>query len=94
MTGRWPIEADHRDLDPSNDRWDNLREATSSQNKGNARRWRNNQLGVKGVWFHKQKGKFTSQCGHKHLGLFATAGEAYAAYLAAAEAKFGEFARG
>ena len=35
MTGKWPDkEVDHRDLDKSNNRWHNLREATRSQNNG------------------------------------------------------------
>lgn len=40
MTGEWPIEEmDHKDRDPSNDRWSNLREASSSLNKRNQGRW-------------------------------------------------------
>lgn len=36
MLGRWPLdEVDHKDRDPSNDKWDNLRDATSSDNKFN-----------------------------------------------------------
>lgn len=40
MLGRWPYEeADHIDRDPSNDKWSNLRDATSSLNKLNQGRW-------------------------------------------------------
>ena len=36
MTGKFPEEEmDHEDRDPGNDKWTNLREATSSQNKFN-----------------------------------------------------------
>lgn len=36
VTGEWPIgEIDHRDHDPGNNRWVNLREATRSQNTQN-----------------------------------------------------------
>lgn len=36
MTGKWPDEEmDHKDRNRSNDKWDNLREATSSENKFN-----------------------------------------------------------
>lgn len=36
MLGRWPYEEmDHKDRNRSNDKWDNLREATSSENKYN-----------------------------------------------------------
>lgn len=38
MTGEWPkVEIDHKDLDGTNDRWNNLREATPSQNIQNRR---------------------------------------------------------
>lgn len=40
MLGKWPDEEkDHKDRDPSNDAWSNLREATSSFNKRNQGRW-------------------------------------------------------
>jgi hypothetical protein len=33
MTGKWPdVGMDHKDRDPTNDHWSNLREATRSQN--------------------------------------------------------------
>ena len=49
MTGFWPEpEVDHKDGDKSNNRWRNLRPATSSQNKYNTPA--RNKLGVKGVY--------------------------------------------
>lgn len=40
MLGKWPDEEmDHIDRDPTNDKWSNLREATSSLNKRNQGRW-------------------------------------------------------
>src|SRR4051794_4935854 len=54
MTGQNPPEAmDHIDCNPSNNRWSNLREATSSQNAANHRIRSNNSSGLKGVSFHK-----------------------------------------
>jgi hypothetical protein len=36
MTGRWPDpQVDHIDIDPTNNRWPNLREATPPQNMAN-----------------------------------------------------------
>ena len=39
MTGEEPLEIDHIDKDPSNDRWDNLRNVTHQENCMN-RRWK------------------------------------------------------
>lgn len=59
MTGAWPKnEADHRDTDPGNDRWENLRDATPAQNCHNRRRHSDNATGVKGVTWHKATGKY------------------------------------
>ena len=59
MTGEWPEdEIDHRDTDRGNNRWENLREATSSENKCNRRKKSDNTSGVKGVSFHRQSGKW------------------------------------
>lgn len=95
MTGEWPSdEIDHRDLDRQNNKWGNLRPASSSQNKANRKA-----RGVypKGVCFHKPSGWFTSRV-HKNgkqisLGCFRTAEAAHAAYVAAAQEIHGEFAR-
>lgn len=96
MTGKWPPDGvDHRDGDTSNDRWTNLRCATQSQNGGNMRRPVTNTSGFKGAVL--SKGKYTARIRVNQkrisLGVFATAAEAHAAYVAAAQKEFGEFAR-
>jgi hypothetical protein len=96
MTGTWPAQGvDHRDLDPTNNAWGNLREANQSQNMANRRAQKNNKLGVKGV----------SQIGSKyyariningtriHLGSFHTIEAAAAQYAEAAAVAFDDFAR-
>lgn len=98
MTGDWPSDKiDHRDLDRSNNRWSNLREATQSQNCANAPLTRRNTSGFKGACFDKSNGKFVAsvrfQGRHIHLGHFDTAYEAHLAYVAGAHRLFGEFAR-
>lgn len=51
MTGKWPDnEIDHKDQCRSNNRWNNLREASSSQNKCNTGPRKNSKLGTKGIW--------------------------------------------
>ena len=99
MTGRLPaVEADHRNCDPGDDRWRNLREATRAQNKRNSLRYRN-KIGdtPKGVSWHAGIGKFTARITVNkrtiNLGVFDAAEEASAAYAAAAEKYFGQFAR-
>jgi HNH endonuclease len=50
MKGRWcSLMIDHRDGNPSNNRWVNLRRATRAQNSANKRLYRNNACGLKGV---------------------------------------------
>lgn len=98
MTGSLPAEeADHEDCDPSNDRWVNLRPASSSNNKWNTRVSKNNRVGLKGAFWCKQTRRWRSQimCNGvlHHLGRFDTADEAHAAYGAKASELFGNFAR-
>ncbi len=98
MTGEWPEQQiDHRDLNRANNRWDNLRVATNSQNHANTRAQSNNRSGFKGVSWSKAANKWMAQivrdrC-HTYLGLFDTPEDAHAAYCVAAERLFGEFAR-
>lgn len=89
MTGRWPKEEiDHIDNDRTNDRFDNLREASRLLNSHNQRHPRKkNKVGILGVTFSKKYKTYrASIClNYKkiHLGSFATASEASAAYQAA-----------
>lgn len=97
VTGDWPEhEIDHRDLNKANNRWDNLRVATQSQNRSNRPAQRNNRLGVKGIT-QTRNGKYAALIkdgpGMRHLGTFKTVGDASAAYQVAALKIHGEFAR-
>jgi hypothetical protein len=97
MTGKWCAGAiDHRDRNPSNNRWDNLRRATVSQNNANRRRHKNNACGFKGVTpipSGRWRASIYKNRRRRHLGIFATPEAAHAAYVAAARKLFGEFAR-
>lgn len=99
--GRWPIEEiDHRDGDPLNNRLENLREATHAQNQMNKGPMRNNLLGIKGVYLNRNRPgrkKYGAQIRvpgtsrTKHIGWFATAEEASAAYQIVARQLHGSF---
>ena len=96
MTGEWPIEADHINGRTSDDRWINLRNCTSQQNKQNRSVRYDNALLIKGI-HQLPSGRFNALIKHNYvsinLGTFDTLGEAVNARKAA-EAKYhGEFAK-
>ena len=98
VTGSWPTsEVDHRDCIKSNDRWDNLRLATTSQNGANTHKRRNNTSGYKGVTWARRQKKWQAQIAvrgkHLYLGQFDSAKAAADAYATAASQYHGEFAR-
>lgn len=98
VTGTWPINhVDHINGNRSDNRFANLRAATSRENARNSRMRANNACGYKGVHYKKQLNKFVAQIHVDgrvyHLGVFGTAEEAHAAYCKAAREHFGEFAR-
>lgn len=98
MTGRWPpFEIDHRDGNPANDRWKNLRPATSSQNKMNNRKRSDNTSGYRGVWFEKRRNHWIAEImvdGRKHsLGSFPSPEAARDARISHAKRLHGKFAR-
>jgi hypothetical protein len=91
-------EIDHADLDKSNNRWGNLREATHQQNLYNAKARTTNRAGAKGVCFDKRRGQWRATISSaekhcQHLGYFSTADEAAAAYREASERLHGEHGR-
>lgn len=94
--GQWPADQlDHRNGIRSDNRIDNLREADNVLNSANAAPSRNNTTGLKGV---SRLGKrfvagIKDNYQRIHLGCYATAEEAAAAYDKAAVDLWGDFAR-
>ena len=95
--GFFPELIDHIDHKPSNNKIENLRIATQSQNFMNRPKMSNNKSGFKGVSFHKDRKKFqaTIKLNGKqvYLGLFSCPKQAHDAYCDAAKKYHGEFWR-
>ncbi|MGL4811908.1 MAG: HNH endonuclease [Beijerinckiaceae bacterium] len=91
------FEVDHKDGNGLHNWKDNLRVATSSENKCNRRISSLSKTGLKGVGLDKRDGRYYARikkAGKQvFLGRFATAGAAHEAYAAAVEEYHGEFAR-
>jgi hypothetical protein len=89
-------EIDHIDGDGLNNRFSNLRIATSSQNKANRPPKSGNKLGYKGVEKNTHGDKYTAYIVNsskkKSLGSYSTAEEAALAYNRAAIELWGEYA--
>jgi hypothetical protein len=79
MTGAWPTKPiDHIDGDPTNNKWENLREVTVQENNHNLTKLsRLNTTGFTGVVWDEKLTQFRAQirCGNKtyYLGLHPTA---------------------
>ena len=97
MTGEWPgdLQVDHINGCRADDRWENLRLVTNSQNAMNAKVRRNNSSGFKGVTWNRDVKKWQSYIRidgkAQHLGLFDDLQEAVAARQQAEIELFGEF---
>lgn len=96
-TGVWPKELlDHKDCDTTNNKFDNLREATKQENLRNGSIKTNSVSGYKGVSRHSSANRWVAQGvkGNKkfYLGLFVEAEEAAKAYDTFAKEHYGEFA--
>src|SRR5258708_7801763 len=86
---------DHANHVPSDNRFENLRAGTQSQNRGNSRRPSSNSSGRKGAYLYRRKwhAKITKDYEQHYLGSFDSIEEAAAVYAAAAKRLFGDFAR-
>jgi hypothetical protein len=99
MTGCWPAaQIDHINGIRADNRWENLREATNTQNVINGKLRDDNPTGFKGVTLdsegrRKWRARITVDGKQRFLGYFDTPEAAAEAYKAAAVAAFGQFAR-
>lgn len=96
--GTWPRPfIDHINGNRSDNRISNLRLATAQQNQRNRRRRRDCSSGFKGVRAHKSSGTWFASIVVDHkvisLGYHKTPELAHAAYVSAAQSRFGAFAR-
>ena len=91
QTGVDPVEVDHANGDRADNRWANLREATSSENHVNRAALNRH----RGVHYIRRTGKWGAQIkmdkAHYWLGSFNAAEEACAAYRAKAKELHAEF---
>jgi len=99
LKGRWPNKfLDHINRDKSDNRVENLREATNRQNQRNSALSKRNSTGYKGVIlspFNKSnpyKAQIVIDGKQRSLGYYPTAELAHLAYVEAANEHFGEFA--
>lgn len=93
--GTWPPEIDHKNRVKTDNRIDNLRIATTSQNQMNSDRTGSKKSKLpRGVHVHRGRYQsvITVDGKMKHLGCFYSIKEAALAYEEAARKHFGEFA--
>lgn len=91
------MEVDHINMDKLDNRRENLRICTPSENKMNIGLKKNNQSGFKGVSWSRRAKKWQAAIGlnkvHHHLGWFDSKEEAIEAYRKKARELHGDFLR-
>ncbi|MDE0924779.1 HNH endonuclease [Aurantimonas coralicida] len=98
VTGKDPeLEIDHRDGNPSNNAWLNLRLATHVQNMSNCVDYRKKSGLPRGVTIATSSRRFAAQIQTKnklrHIGVYDTPEEAHEAYLEQSRLLHGEFSK-
>ena len=96
VTGKWPEnQIDHINGIRNDNRFCNLREATTSQNCANKKKTIRNVSGYKGVVAVNKKWRALIVIDGKtiHIGYYETPEEAHAAYVAKAKELFGDYAK-
>ena len=100
MTGKIPnTDIDHKDRNRTNNKWNNLRAATRSQNIQNSNKPITNTSGYKGIFYIKDSkrnpwgAKIVVNSKSIYLGCFKTKIDAAKAYDQAALKYFGEYAK-
>ena len=98
IMGHPDLHVDHKDGNTFDCRRGNLRLATRSQNRTNAKMRTDNTTGYRGVFWEKDREKWTAKIAvngsiQRRIGSFDTAEEAAVAYDAEAKKLHGEFAR-
>jgi hypothetical protein len=95
--GYIPTRIDHVDGNTSNNKIENLRAATQSQNMGNSKMKSTNTSGYKGVSFRKDTNKWNASImvngKHISLGSYENKEDAAKAYSIGAKQHFKEFAK-
>lgn len=97
-TGAWPIgKVDHKDRNGLNNKWDNLRLASDTENARNKSIHNNNTSGYTGVSWNKNKKKWLAHITVNYktivIGRFDNIDDAVKARKAKEKELFGEFAR-
>ena len=97
FNGCEPYIVDHIDGNPLNNKIENLRAATNSQNQANTKLSKRNTSGYKGVYFHKSTGLWQASVRKDkkliHLWLFKNIEDAVKARRSHFEVLHGEFTR-
>lgn len=79
QTGEWPEFIDHIDGNPHNNKWDNLRNVSRSENQRNTKLRYDNTSGIAGVCYGKRDGVWIARIGSRKIGAFKTKEAAIAA---------------
>jgi hypothetical protein len=90
--GQLPTQIDHINRERSDNRIENLRECSYSENHGNRGTGRKNTSGYKGVTLDKRDGSWFVYVAHQYIGRSQSIEEAAAMYDEAAKDYFGKFA--